>query len=1045
MSEGVQPSPPGRPEPLSGGPRLYTIPPSAPFLTTLAKAILGGDFPLAGGAKPDPLALPLTTIYLPTRRAARALREAFLAEAETEALLLPRIRALGDTDEKAAIIFSGGDSTKDDSAIGAPAIGVLPRRLALIKLVLALGRRLRAEAAQEDFTLGAPLLEVTPGQASYLAADLAQLMDDVEREEVDLSKLAEIVPEDFAAHWQVTVDFLKIVTEHWPHHLEENGLVSPMTRRNLLMAQETKRLAQGSPYPVIAAGSTGTVPATARLLRTIASLPNGAVVLPGLDLSLDDESWALLGDHPEHPQAGMAELLRKLGVERKDVAFVPGSEPNASARARLHLMSEALRPAESTERWRRFLDADGLARASFANALAGIRLVVAPTAHDEAEAIALILKSVIETPGKTAALVTPDRMLARRVATRLKRYDLTIDDSAGVPVARTVPGAFLDLVLGAIETNFAPPELMALLKHPLALLGRSPAAIRTAVRAFERGAFRDIYVGQGFAGARDALRAARDEEKQRCAPISEQEQKVALKLVADLEVAFAPLTALFGNRTSRQAAEFARAHAEVAEALARDDHGSPSALWQGDAGEALSVLLAELIDAGRRLTIGLADYPPLYRSLIADEVVRPRFPLHPRLFIWGPLEARLQQPDVVILGSLNEGIWPRPQESGPWLSRPMREALGLSPPERRIGLAAHDFGQALGAGTVYLTRALKVDGVPSVPSRWLQRLEALVIAWGLENKIKHEQPWVEWARQRDHTAGFAPAKPPRPCPPIDARPRKLSVTRIEKWIANPYEIFARDILRLEPLKPLGAEPDQALRGQIVHRAVHGFAEAYPDSLPANIYADLITFADRAFKEFGGSPRVEAFWRPAFQQFALWFAATEPARRTFAERTHTEVTGALKLASDFELTARADRIDVGEDGSVVIYDYKTGSVPISKHVETLFAPQLPLEAAIAEHGGFAELGKRPVQAIRYIKASGRNDGGEESAAGTSAPASLACRALKDLVALVDRYDRPDMPYEVKRRSVFRRLYEYDEYAHLARVDEWLTQEAEEEWR
>ena len=438
MSGSVQPSPPSTPDLLPGGPRLYTIPPSAPFLTTLAKAILRGDLPMPRGAKPDPLALPLTTIYLPTRRAARALREAFLAEAGSEALLLPRIRALGDPDEEAAMIFDPGDGAEEDAAIGAPVIGALPRRLTLMKLVLALSRRLQQEAVADRSVEGPAILSVTPGQACYLAADLARLMDDVEREEVDLSKLAAIVPEDFAARWQVTLDFLKIVTEHWPDHLEENGLVSPIARRTVLMAFETERLAQGSPYPVIAAGSTGTVPATTRLLKTIASLPNGAVVLPGLDLSLDGESWSMLGDHPEHPQAGVAELLRKIGVERKDVAYLPGSEPNPAARARLHLVSEALRPAESTEHWQRFLGADGLSpegRASFANALAGIRAIVAPTAHDEAEAIALILKSVIETPGKTAALVTPDRVLARRVAARLKRYDLTIDDSAGVPVA----------------------------------------------------------------------------------------------------------------------------------------------------------------------------------------------------------------------------------------------------------------------------------------------------------------------------------------------------------------------------------------------------------------------------------------------------------------------------------------------------------------------------------------------------------------------------------------------------------------------------------
>ena len=493
-------------------------------------------------------------------------------------------------------------------------------------------------------------------------------MDFVETEEIDFSSLDTLVPEDLASHWEATIQFLKIVTEHWPEYLADNGLVSPVTRRNLLMAQETERLARGSPYPVIAAGSTGTVPATARLLAAIASLPNGAVVLPGLDLSLDDESWESLATHPEHPQTGMAELLRKLGVSRRDVDYVAGSAPDGPARARLHLVSEALRPAETTEHWRRYLEGDELApdgRASFANALTGMRLVVAPTAHDEAEAIALILKSCIEEPGKTAALVTPDRVLARRVAARLTGYGLAIDDSAGRPIARTVPGAFLDLVLSAAEANFAPPELMALLKHPLARLGREPAAIRNLARVLERGAFRDIYVGQGLDGIARALEAARSEPKRRRLALNDEEHEAALRLVRDLVDAFAPLAELFARPASHSAARLAEAHAATAERLARDETGTSSALWQGDAGEALTLLLAELIGEGGGLSMTARDYPAFYRSLVAGQVVRPRGPAHPRLFIWGPLEARLQQPDVVILGSLNEGVWPRPQEAGP--------------------------------------------------------------------------------------------------------------------------------------------------------------------------------------------------------------------------------------------------------------------------------------------------------------------------------------------------------------------------------------------
>jgi len=1036
------------PDPSPETPRLFTIPPSAPFLTTLAKAVLEGELPTPGGGKPDPLVLPFTTIYLPTRRAGRALREAFLAEAKGEALLLPRIRTLGDPDEDAAIIFGAEEASEHDGAIGAPAIGALRRRLALMRLVLAFGHRLGAEAAAERDDDAPPIFALTPGQASYLAADLTRLMDVIESEEVALSALGEIVPEEFAGHWQITVEFLKIVTEQWPLFLRDNGLVSPVARRTLLMARETERLAKGSPYPVIAAGSTGTVPATARLLRTIASLRNGAVVLPGLDKFLDDESWSSLGEEPEHPQYGMAELLRNLGATRADVAYVPGALPDPVARARLHLASEALRPAESTDRWERFLTGDALdGRASLANALSGIRLVVAPTAHDEAEAIALILRSAIETAATTAALVTPDRTLARRVAARLKSYDLAVDDSAGLPVARTVPGAFLDLVLGAAEANFAPPALMALLKHPLALLGRSPAEIRSAARALERGAFRGVYVGEGFAGARAALEAAQKEERRGALALTLEEQGAALRLVADLETAFAPLATLATEPLPVLAARLAEAHSSVGEALALDVRGSSSELWQGEAGEALSVLLAELIDAGHSLAIPAADYPPLYRSLVAGEVVRPRVALHPRLFIWGPLEARLQQPNLVILGGLNEGVWPRAEEAGPWLSRPMRAALGLAPPERRIGLAAHDFAQALGARQVYLTRALKVEGVPTVPSRWLQRLGALVKAAGLETKMAPAQSWVSWARERDRAPPFDPVKPPQPRPPVEARPRKLSATRIEKWIANPYEIFARDILKLEPLEDLGAEPDAALRGQIVHSALQDFSRAYPDRLPDDVEETLIRIADRHFAALAGSPVVKAFWRPAFRRFARWFAATEPARRTGVKAIVTEAYGTLDLGPSFRLTARADRIDIAENGSAAIYDYKTGKLPVPRHVEELFVPQLPLEALIAEEGGFADLGRLAVSGLIYIYVSGRDEGGEEREAGKTAPEILSREALRKLTALVARYADPAMPYEVKRRAApaFRRIYEYDEYEHLARIKEWLTEEPEEDYR
>ncbi len=1030
-------------------PRLYTIPPTAPFLITLARAILNGDLPSPGGAKLDPLTLPLATIYVPTRRAARGLREAFLDASGGKAALLPRIRTLGDPDEDAAIIFGaeGENEGRLSEAVSAPAIDPLSRRLALMRLVLAWSTALATQgAADKDDVAGIPRVP-GPAQASFLAADLGRLMDFLETEEVSLGLLKDLVPEDHAVHWQLTIDFLSIVTEHWPRHLREKGLISAAARRDLLMHAEAERL-QKRPQagPVIAAGSTGTVPATARLLKIIAHLQNGAVVLPGLDLSLDDESWAKVSKHAEHPQAGMAELLAKLGAARSDVAYVAGSEPASGGMARLKMVSEALRPASRTDAWQSFLARDE-GSAMLETALAGVQLIEAPTAHDESEAIALILRSVAETPDRTAALVTPDRTLARRVAARLKGFDLLIDDSAGVPVARTLPGAFLDLILGAVENGFAPADLMALLKHPLTLVGRHPRDIRGAARSLERGAFRDVYVGQNVVGVAEAIKSDPSDGKRSRKRLWDGDREVALQLVADLESAFAPLSALFAGEKSKSAATFAAAHVTVAEALARDHRGSSADLWLGEAGEALSTFFAELIAAGNDLEIAAADYPGFYRSLLIGRVARPRRPAHPRLFIWGPLEARLQQPDVLILGSLNEGSWPRPQEASPWLSRPMAERLGLPPPERRIGLAAHDFEQCLGAGTVYLTRAIKVEGVPTVPSRWIQRLKALTEAAGFGDRLAPAEPWVEWAGRRDKVPDFRPAEAPRPCPPLAARPRKLSVSRIEKMLANPYDIYARNILKLEPMLPVGTEPGAALYGTIVHAALSEFAQTYPTHLPDDIASRLTAIADRLFEAQGGSPRVKAFWRPSFERFALWFAESEPVRRSDIVRLEGEVDGSMLIETQnpFTLTARADRIDIAADGSVLIYDYKSGFAPSQANVDELHAPQLPLEAAIATAGGFADLGPRSVRALRYIRASGRRDGGDEVEATKNGPASLGDRAVNALRVLIERFDLPETPYAAARRSAsaFRRVYPFDDYAQLARVQEWASSHGEGE--
>ncbi len=1030
------------------GPRIYTVPSGRPFLTELARALLAGDLPVPGGKRPDALELADVALFLPTRRATRALQEAFLRASDGAALLLPRIRPIAEGADELGILAALEPGS--EAAAIPPPISEIERRLVLTTLVLRWSDAMR-HAAGPDSTLALnPAAGAsTPAQAARLAGELARLMDTVETEGVDLSKLATLVPEALSEHWARTLQFLQIVTDFWPDYLAEKGLTSPMQHRNALIAAEAARLAsQATPgAPVIVAGVTGSVPATLELMKVVAGLPNGALVLPALYQELDAESWqGISPGHPEHPQFGLRKLLDALGVAREDVQLLPGAQPSGRQQARARLVSEAMRPAGTTERWHRFVQATG--RPEMGEALSGLAVLEAASAEDEAEAVALILREAAETPGRTAALVSPDRLLARRVSARLEAWGLEVDDSAGRPFGKTVTGAFLDLIANAIARRFEPVALMALLRHPLARLGLSPLELRRGARTLELAAFRAPYFGQGLDGIAGALERAqadlrarkrRHRAVQRLGP---DDWKAAEAVLASLGRAFQPMAASFkaGDKVGLHA--LAKAHADTAEAMARTTDGSK--LWQGEAGEAASKFFVGLLDrATSAPAMAAVDYPDFYRSLIAEETVRPRRPAHPRIFIWGPLESRLQQPDVVVLGSLNEGTWPQSADPGPWLNRPMRQELGMSALEERIGDAAHIFTSLLGTPRAYLTRAAKVDGVPTVPSRWLLRLQALLEGAG--QKAESDQPWIAWAQARNALAGPArPVRAPEPRPALHLRPRQLSVTTVEKWIANPYAVFADRILGLQPLPALGRSPDAALRGQIVHDALGRFAARFPDRLPADIRTELISCADAALAELTGSPRVAAFWAPRFARFAAWFADTEPARRAGLSTSLAELDGKTVLAGPagpFTLRARADRIDVGPRG-LVITDYKTGASikDLAGRAEKGMAPQLPLEAAIATAGGFAGVAAANVAELRYISTSGGEPPGQECTLNTKDVAALALQARDGLVRLIAAFDQETTPYRALRRLRF--TYRFDDYAHLARVAEWSAETVEE---
>ena len=1035
------------PQSDKGQPRIFTIPPGQPFLDTLATALLNGNLPRPGGDAPAPLDLARTSLLLPTRRAARAVQNAFLKASPGRASLLPRIKPIAEADDDLDLL-NGLANPGDGAPDLLPAVSELERRLVLTILVQRWARAMSTAAASGS-SPEEPVHGVrarTAAQATQLAAGLSALMDEADTQGVDLSGLADLVPDAMSEHWQHTLEFLRIVTESWPAYLAERNLIGPSEHRNAAILAEAKRLEENPPAaPVIIAGVSGSIPATVDLMKVVAHLPNGALVLPGLDTELDEESWqAITPDHPEHPQFGLKTLLDDIGIGRQDVQVLPGSDLPADRGMRTRVFSEVMRPAGTTDKWQDF--SEQIEPEQVADALDGVTLLELPSAQDEAEAIALILRQAVETPGRTAALVSTDRLLGRRVAARLETWGLRVDDSAGRPLIKAPTGAFLDLILEAVRTNFSPTALMSLLRHPFCNLGLSRRDMGFSARALEIIAFRTPYLGSGLDGIEAAIEKAGSDlasgqRRQRALRgLTTDNWSGARDLVARLRTAFQAWTELRDIRDGLELSALAAAHAACAEGLSATEEGALATLWQGEDGEAASLFLAALMgdSPAPQLRLARSDYPDLFRTLAAGVAVRPHIPTHPRIFIWGPFEARLQSTDVVCLGSLNDGTWPANADPGPWLNRPMRAELGLPQPEAANGYAAHDFTQLLGAERVYLTRAAKVDGVPTVPSRWLLRMTALLDGCGLRETLDApaDHPWTDWARNRVNVSERRILAPPEPRPPIAHRPRRISVSDVERWLANPYAIFAKHVLQLDALPSLGALPGPAERGQVIHAALKRFADVHPRELPDEIAQALVGLADDVLHDYLASPRVKAFWQPRFARFAQWFEQTEQSRRQDIARIGSEVSGQLELngpAGPFTLVARADRIDLRGDGSMAITDYKTGTPPSNANVRNGIAPQLPLEAAIAMAGGFEGFDKAHIAALRYISATGGLVPGSEQLVASEDAGNLATAAQERLQGFVAAYDAPDTPYLVLRRSGFR--YDYDDYAHLARVAEW----------
>ena len=983
---------------------LYAIPPHVPFLDALAADWLARET--------DPLKRADGLILLPTKRSARSLAEAFLRLSDGAPLLLPRITALGALDEAPLTLTGALDLP--------PAVEPMQRLSALTRLILAM-----------NGANGAP---TGADRAWLLAQELATLMDEAERAEIDLAvRLPDAADPAFAQHWAETLKFLHIVTEAWPAWLHENGMMNPAARQiALLNAQAEAWQADPPPHPVLIAGTTAGVRAVARLLSVVARLPLGRVVFPALDMGLEEEAWLELEE--SHPQAGLQRLLVGLGATRGDVQPWPATRTSDVPESRFPLLSRALLPAKALSGWRPVSGEQP-------PALTGLSRLTAPDQQEEAEAIALILRGALETPGTRAALVTPDRQLANRVAAALLRFGVVADDSAGEPLVDSPPAVFLRLLIRAVAEGFAPVPLLALLKHPLTAAGLSRPDARRGARALELACLRGPRPGPDLAVLRRAIHQAGNPDLMEYWDRIEHCLEPAIRIQSAM--ASDPVDAL-------------TAVIAAAERLAATDEApGPAALWSGEEGEALATRLSEVLAA----LPGLPDQrravlPGLLDAVLQGGVVRDRRALrgregalHPRVFIWGLLEARLQSVDLMVLGSLTETVWPPAADPGAWLSRPMCKQVGLPSPEEIVGQAAHDFvATACAARDIILSCPARRDGAPAVPARWLTRIEMFLA--GREMALP-AHPAAGWVRALDLPEGAPQAvRPPRPRPAVDLRPRRLSVTEIETWIRDPYAIYAKHILKLPVLKPLDEATDAADYGSLVHNGMSLFFAKYRERWPANAAEELRSAMNRALGDAGLRPALQAWWKPRLDRIADWVAETEADRRAAAApvAVQAEVSGRLELAApagSFRLTGRADRIEKRRDGTLAILDYKTGTVPSQIQVDRGLAPQLPLEAAMAEAGAFgADIAGKTAELVYWHLTGGATPAEEKRLykGDPDATQAGADDALTRLRGLIASYDTPERAYLSHPNPA--EAPRFSDYAQLARVAEWLAAGEEE---